>query len=197
MSMGSGGCGRTPKGGIGDFVDGDWDACDLKSRGALQPLRQSATVNRALLLAALLSLAAGSAPQAHAAASTLASAKALVRAQYAAGAETSPALYAPDIAKILADPAQVAPSDLGIDPRFGQDDWKISGLKVSAAHGPNGEARVTARFLDFGKPARIEWRLIPATDGPGGWKVLDISGPRQNDWRAFDMRDLLNLPPAP
>jgi hypothetical protein len=129
---------------------------------------------------------------------TLASAEALVRAQYAAGADSSPEgsakLYVPEIAQEMADPIRGAGVNLGVDPRYGQTDWMISGLKVEAVSEPDGKALVTARFLDFGKPAQILWTLVPAADSASGWRVWDISGPEQNDWAAFDMRSLLNLP---
>ena len=146
-----------------------------------------------LLLTLLLPLPA------HAAAPTLASAEALVRAQYAADADASPEaaarLYVPEIAQEMTDPLRGAGAvNLGVDPRYGQDDWKISELKVEAVSGPDGRALVTARFLDFGKPAQIQWTLVPAADAASGWRVWDISGPEQNDWAAFDMRTLLNLP---
>lgn len=129
---------------------------------------------------------------------TLASAEALVRAQYAAEADSSPEgsakLYVPEIAQEMADPIRGAGVvNLGVDPRYGQTDWMISGLKVEAVAGPDGKALVTARFLDFGKPAQILWTLVPAANAASGWRVWDISGPEQNDWAAFDMRSLLNL----
>jgi len=135
---------------------------------------------------------------AHAAAPTLASAEALVRAQYAADVDASPEaaarLYVSEIAQEMTDPIRGAGAvNLGIDPRYGQDDWKVSEVKVEAAAGPDGQALVTARFLDFGKPAQILWTLVPAADTPSGWRVWDISGPVQNDWAAFDMRTLLDL----
>ena len=152
-------------------------------------------MRRAFLAAAI----ASSALAAHAAAPDLAAAEAVVRAQYAPGVDQSPEaaarLYVADIAQEMTDPIRGAGAvNLGIDPRYGQDDWKAGDVTVSAAQGPNGEARVTARFLNFGKPTEIDWRLVPAPDGPMGWKVYDISGPEQNDWAAFDMRQLLNLP---
>ncbi len=122
-----------------------------------------------------------------------------MRAQYAADAspEAAERLYVPEIAQEMQDPIRGAGAvNLGVDPRYGQDDWKISELKVEAAAGPDGRALVTARFLDFGKPARIVWTLVPAADAPSGWRVWDISAPEQNDWAAFDMRTLLNLPAA-
>lgn len=136
---------------------------------------------------------------AHAAAPTLTSAEALVRAQYAADADASPEaaaqLYVPEIAQEMTDPIRGAGAvNLGIDPRYGQDDWKVSDLKVEAVSAPDGRALVTARFLDFGKPAQIIWTLAPAPDTPSGWRVWDISAPDQNDWAAFDMRQMLNLP---
>ena len=129
---------------------------------------------------------------------TLASAEALVRAQYAADADSSPSmaekLYVPEIAQEMEDPIRGAGVvNLGVDPRYGQTDWMITELKVEAAAGPDGKALVTARFLDFGKPAQILWTLVPAANAPSGWRVWDISGPEQNDWAAFDMRSLLNL----
>jgi hypothetical protein len=135
---------------------------------------------------------------AHAAAPTLASAEALVRAQYAAEADSSPEaaekLYVPEIAAEMEDPIRGAGViNLGVDPRYGQTDWKISDLKVEAVSGPDGKAMVTARFLDFGKPAQILWTLVPAAETASGWRVWDISAPEQNDWAAFDMRTLLNL----
>jgi hypothetical protein len=130
---------------------------------------------------------------------SLASAEALVRAQYAADADASPEgsakLYVPEIAQEMADPIRGAGVvNLGVDPRYGQTDWMISGLKVEGVSGPDGKALVTARFLDFGKPAQILWTLVPAANAASGWRVWDISGPEQNDWAAFDMRSLLNLP---
>jgi hypothetical protein len=148
-------------------------------------------------LVPLLAALAAALP-AHAAAPTLASAEALVRAQYAADADSSPEaaakLYVPEISQEMADPIRGAGVvNLGVDPRFGQTDWMISDLKVEAAAGPDGKALVTARFLDFGMPARILWTLVPAADAASGWRVWDISAPEQNDWAAFDMRTLLNL----
>ena len=130
---------------------------------------------------------------------TLASAEALVRAQYAADADASPEaaakLYVPEIAQEMTDPIRGAGVvNLGVDPRYGQTDWMISDLKVEGVTRADGKALVTARFLDFGKPARILWTLVPAADTPSGWRVWDISGPDQNDWVAFDMRQMLNLP---
>ena len=141
----------------------------------------------------LLALPACAAPP------TLASAEALVRAQYAAEADASPeaaeTLYVPEIAQEMTDPIRGAGAvNLGVDPRYGQSDWMISGLKVEAVSGPDGKALVTARFLDFGKPAQILWTLVPAAETASGWRVWDISAPEQNDWAAFDMRSLLNLP---
>jgi hypothetical protein len=137
---------------------------------------------------------------AHAAAPTLADAEAVVRAQYAPNVDASPEaaarLYVTDIAQEMTDPIRGAAVNLGIDPRYGQVDWKVGPVTVSAAPGPNGQALVTARFLNFGKPTEIDWSLVPAPDGPMGWKVYDISGPEQNDWAAFDMRQMLDLPPA-
>lgn len=129
---------------------------------------------------------------------TLASAVALVRAQYAADADSSPEaaakLYVPEIAQEMEDPIRGAGVvNLGVDPRYGQTDWMITDLKVDAVSGPDGKALVTARFLDFGKPSQILWTLVPAADSASGWRVWDISGPEQNDWAAFDMRSLLNL----
>jgi hypothetical protein len=136
---------------------------------------------------------------AHAASPTLASAEALVRGQYATDVDASPEaagkLYVAEIGQEMTDPIRGAGAvNLGIDPRYGQDDWKVSDVTVEAAAGPDGRALVTARFLDFGKPARILWTLVPAPDTPSGWRVWDISGPDQNEWAAFDMRQLLNLP---
>jgi hypothetical protein len=151
-------------------------------------------VKRLLLavVALLLPLPACAAPP------TLASAEALVRAQYAADADSSPEaaakLYVPEIAQEMEDPIRGAGVvNLGVDPRYGQTDWMISDLKVEAVSGPDGKALVTARFLDFGKPSQILWTLVPAADAASGWRVWDISGPDQNDWAAFDMRTLLNL----
>ena len=128
----------------------------------------------------------------------LASAEALVRAQYGAEADSSPEgsakLYVPEIAQEMADPIRGAGVvNLGVDPRYGQTDWMISDLKVEGVTRADGKALVTARFLDFGKPAQILWTLVPAANAPSGWRVWDISGPEQNDWAAFDMRSLLNL----
>src|SRR6185312_7674812 len=47
----------------------------------------------------------------------------------------------------------------------------ITYLKVEAVAGPDGKALVTARFLDFGKPAQILWTLVPAANAPSGWRV--------------------------
>ena len=147
----------------------------------------------AVLAALLLALPA------HAAAPTLTSAEAVVRAQYAAEVDSSPEaaarLYVVDIAREMTDPLRGAAVNLGIDPRYGQDNWEVENVTVSAAPGPDGQALVTVRFLNFGKPTEIDWRLVPAPDGPMGWKVFDISAPEQNDWAAFDMRQMLNLPP--
>lgn len=139
------------------------------------------------------------APPACAAPPTLASAEALVRGQYAADADASPEavarLYAPEIGQEMVDPLRGAGAvNLGVDPRYGQDDWRMTDLNVAAVAGPDGKALVTARFLNFGKPARIDWTLVPAPDTPSGWRVYDIAGPDQNDWAAFDMRQMLNLP---
>jgi hypothetical protein len=147
----------------------------------------------ALLLLLLLALPA------HAATPTLASAQALVQEQYAADADASPEaaakLYVPEIGQEMMDPIRGAGAvNLGIDPRYGQDNWQVSDVKVEAVAGPGGRALVTARFLDFGKPAQILWTLVPAPDTPSGWRVWDISGPEQNEWAAFDMRALLDLP---
>ena len=135
---------------------------------------------------------------ADAATPTLASAEALVRAQYETAADSSPEavarLYVPEIGQEMMDPLRGAGAvNLGIDPRYGQDDWRVTDVKVAAAGEANGRARVTATFRNFGKPAEIDWTLVPAPDTPSGWRVYDISGPAQNDWAAFDMRELLNL----
>lgn len=136
----------------------------------------------------------------HAAPPTLTAAEAVVRAQYAPNVDASPEaaarLYVADIAQEMTDPIRGAAVNLGIDPRYGQDNWKVQNVTASAAPGPDGQAMVTVHFLNFGKPTEIDWRLVPAPDGPMGWKVYDISGPEQNDWAAFDMRQMLNLPPG-
>ena len=135
---------------------------------------------------------------ARAGAPTVTSAEALVRAQYAAEADASPeamaTLYVPEIGQEMMDPIRGAGAvNLGIDPRYGQDDWRVSDVKVEGVTGSDGRALVTARFLNFGKPAQILWTLIPAPETPSGWRVWDISGPDQNEWAAFDMRQMLNL----
>ena len=150
----------------------------------------------ALALIALLLLAT----PAFAAEGTLDSAEALVRAQYAADADQSPEavarLYAPEIAQEMVDPIRGAGAvNLGVDPRYGQDNWSVTGVTVAAEVLPDGKVRVVVRFLNFGKPAEIDWTLEPALDTPSGWRVWDIAGPDQNDWAAFDMRQMLNLKP--
>lgn len=139
----------------------------------------------------LLALPARAAPP------TLASAEALVRAQYTAEANPPPdaaaRLYAPEIGQEMMDPIRGAGAALGLDPRYGQDEARVSDLKVSAAAGPGGRARVTARFLITGKAVEIDWTLIPAQGAPSGWRVYDISGPEEGDRPAFDLRQLLNL----
>lgn len=150
----------------------------------------------ALALAALLLLAA----PARAGTPTLASAEALVQAQYTSDADSSPEavarLYVPEIGQEMMDPIRGAGAvNLGIDPRFGQDNWSVSSaVTVTGSALPGGRARVEARFTNFGKPTEIDWTLVPAPDTPSGWRVWDIGGPMQNDWAAFSMRELLNLP---
>ena len=115
---------------------------------------------------------------AHAAAPTLASAEALVRAQYAAEADASPEaaakLYVTEIAQEMTDPIRGAGEvNLGIDPRYGQTDWMISGLKgrgSGSRPGRQGDGGA-ARFLDFSKPAQI-----PVDPGPGGRRALGLAG---------------------
>ena len=151
----------------------------------------------ALALLALLLLAA----PARAAEGTLESAEALVMAQYGPEADSSPdaavRLYAPEIGQEMMDPIRGAGAvNLGIDPRYGQDNWSVTGAVTAAASVlPDGKARVVARFSNFGKPTEIDWTLAPALDTPSGWRVWDISAPDQNDWAAFDMRQMLNLKP--
>jgi len=153
-------------------------------------------VKIALALLPVLMLAA----PARAATPTLASAEALVQGQYAADADASPEaaarLYVPEIGQEMMDPIRGAGVvNLGIDPRFGQDNWSLSSdVTVSGVSLPDGRARVAAHFINFGKPTEIDWTLVPAPDTPSGWRVWDISGPMQNDWAAFSMRELLNLP---
>ena len=150
----------------------------------------------ALALVALMLLAA----PARAAAPTLASAEALVLGQYAGDADSSPEavarLYVSEIGQEMMDPIRGAGAvNLGIDPRYGQDNWRVTGaVTVSATPMAGGFARVAAHFTNFGKPTEIDWLLTPAPDTPSGWRVWDITGPMQNDWAAFSMRELLNLP---
>jgi hypothetical protein len=145
-----------------------------------------------LLAAAALSATAHAAPP-------LASAEALVRAQYAPDADSSPQmaarLYTPDLAAAQAK-ALAGGGDIGFDPRYGDSDWKLEGLIVSAAATPGG-ALVAARFKSFGKAIEVDWRLVAAPDGLDGWRVSDIASPEQNGIPAWDLRDLLSLPPAP
>ena len=148
----------------------------------------------ALALIALLLFAT----PAFAAEGTLDSAEALVRGQYAAAAYQSPEavarLYAPENAQEMVDPIRGAGAvNLGVDPRYGQDNWSVTGVTAAAEVLPDGKVRVVVRFLNFGKPAEIDWTLAPALDTPSGWRVWDIAGPDQNDWAAFDMRQMLNL----
>jgi hypothetical protein len=153
-------------------------------------------VKTALAFVALVLLAA----PARAGSPTLGSAEALVHAQYTADADASPEavarLYVPEIGQEMVDPIRGAGAvNLGIDPRFGQDDWSLSSdVSVSGVVLPDGRARVAAHFINFGKPTEIDWTLVPAPDTPSGWRVWDITGPMQNDWAAFSMRELLNLP---
>ena len=149
----------------------------------------------ALAFLALLLLFAS---PARAAEGTLASAEALVRAQYATDADQSPEavarLYASEIAQEMVDPIRGAGAvNLGVDPRYGQDNWSVTGVTAAASVLPDGKVRVVVRFLNFGKPAEIDWTLAPALDTPSGWRVWDIAGPDQNEWAAFDMRQMLNL----
>jgi hypothetical protein len=133
---------------------------------------------------------------AHAAPPPLASAEALVRAQYAPDADASSEmmarLYAPEVAAAFAR-ALAGGGDIGFDPRYGDSDWKTEGLSVSAEPAPGG-VRVKARFSNFGKATEVDWRLVPAADGVQGWRVTDISAPVQNDLPAWDLRELLGLP---
>jgi hypothetical protein len=153
-------------------------------------------VKTALAFAALVLLAG----PARAGTPTLVSAEALVQGQYAAGADASPEavarLYVPEIGQEMMDPIRGAGAvNLGIDPRYGQDNWRVTGaVTVSATAVAGGFARVAAHFVNFGKPTEIDWLLTPAPDTPSGWRVWDITGPMQNDWAAFSMRELLNLP---
>lgn len=150
----------------------------------------------ALAFAALLLLAL----PAYAGVPTMDSAEALVQQQYVAEPDSSPEavarLYVPEIGQEMMDPIRGAGAvNLGIDPRYGQDNWRVSGeVKVEAFPLPDGRARVAAHFLNFGKPTEIDWTLVRAPDTPSGWRVYDITGPMQNDWAAFSMRELLNLP---
>ncbi len=61
--------------------------------------------------------------------------------------------------------------------------------------GPDGRAVVAAKFLDFGKPARILWIMVPAPDRRLGLAGCGTSPPpsRTTGKAAFDMRTLLNL----
>ena len=150
----------------------------------------------ALALVALLLLAA----PARAGTPTLASAEALVLGLFVVVVVASPEavarLYVPEIGQEMMDPIRGAGAvNLGIDPRYGQDNWRVtSAVTVSATSLPDGWAKVAAHFINFGKPTEIDWTLTPAPDTPSGWRVWDIGGPMQNDWAAFSMRELLNLP---
>lgn len=146
-------------------------------------------------LSRVLAVNAALASVAHAAVPPLSGAAALVRAQYAPDADSSPdmaaKLYTPQVAAALARTLANG-GDIGFDPRYGDSDWKVQGLSVSAAAAPGG-ALVTARFQNFGKPTEVDWRLVAA---PDGWRVSDIAFPDQNGLPAWDLRQLLSLPPA-
>lgn len=148
------------------------------------------------LLLACLALAL----PAHAAEPSLAAAEALVRAQYAPGAdasaESAARLYEPVLARALMETSGAGGADLGFDPRYAELDWKIEGLALTTTAAPDG-AMVAARFTNFGRPVEIDWRLIPAPDSPQGWRVQDISAPAQNNLGAWDLRQLLLIPAKP
>ena len=57
------------------------------------------------------------------------------------------------------------------DPLYNAQDIEITGLTISPPETAGGETRVTVRFKNLGKPARIVYLLTHQGDG---WKISDI-----------------------
>jgi hypothetical protein len=149
----------------------------------------------ALFAAALLILAA-CAPRPTPPAA-LDGAVALVRSLYgAAPPDSSPEglkqLYTPELAAALIaamDPAR--PDPLGFDMRYGDADWTVTGVSLTARPAPDG-AVVAARFTNAGLPTEIDWRLIRTA---AGWRIAEVSAPELDGLPAWSLRALLKLPP--
>jgi hypothetical protein len=135
---------------------------------------------------------------AHAAAQALPAAEALVRAQYGPDMDDTPEgalrLYEPRLAHELTESSTAAGGDFGFDLRYGDSDWQVRDMTFTTMETPDG-ATVAVRFLNFGKPVEIDWRLIPDAASAQGWRVSDISAPEQNGQMPWDLRRLVLIDP--
>lgn len=57
------------------------------------------------------------------------------------------------------------------DPLYNAQDVEISHFSISSPEAAKGEAQVTVRFKNMGKPTSIVYVLIPAS---AGWRISDI-----------------------
>ena len=95
--------------------------------------------------------------------------------------------YAADLKRALkADSSTGEVGAIDFDFRYGAQDFDVTGLTFSKV-GQNAEATVTARFINFGKPKTITYRMCL---GRTGWKIADVTD-GDGEWR---LRALLQLP---
>ncbi|MDQ3199480.1 MAG: YbjP/YqhG family protein [Verrucomicrobiota bacterium] len=67
--------------------------------------------------------------------------------------------------------AKVEVGRLDGDPFYNAQDIEIKGFTISPPETAKGETRVTVRFKNLGKPARLVYVLTHTGDG---WKISDI-----------------------
>lgn len=67
--------------------------------------------------------------------------------------------------------AKEAVGRLDGDPLYNAQETKITEFSISPAETNKSEARVTARFKNLGKPARVIYVLTRSNDG---WKISDL-----------------------
>ena len=102
------------------------------------------------------------------------------------------AFFIPDVARGLrarSHPGREGALDF--DYRYGAQTVQVSEVVVTAANTLEGE-RVTARFNNIGKPYEVDYDLMETRDG---WRIADVSAPAQQGDAAWDLRQMLKLPP--
>jgi hypothetical protein len=80
---------------------------------------------------------------------------------------------------------------MDFDYRYGAQEVQVREVTVTAVNTLDGE-RATARFVNQGKPYEVHYDLTLTRQG---WRIANVYAPPQQGDTAWDLRQMLKLPP--